>query len=340
MEEKALKSIGIEPIRSLNNEEKNRIIKQFVELLVKTFPKHNLNAQEITKEMMECQMYLANISSNLGTANYYHKNRSIYFSTDANLDKIDEYIIHECIHYFQDKRDKKGKLDKLGLCRFSEFKIYAMAMNESAIQYVTCKMLKRKLETIEYAGVVIKTISKNYYPLLTNLISQMACLVGEDKLVESVLFSTDNFILSFMDVAGEKNTIEIENGFDEILSWKQMASQHDIQVESNIAISFEKVQNQILTSYFDGMLPLLETVEEVEEYENKLIEYEEIIGNVDDFEFYENYQVEQLEKAHKKTEYIIKKKSKNMLAVVNNNKLFTLFKLVINFFKRRQEYRN
>ena len=197
--------------------------------------------------------------------------------------------------------------------------------------------MERKIETIEYAGMSIKTISKNYYPLLTNLISQMAYLVGEDKLVESVLFSTDNFILAFMDVAGEKNTIEIENGFDEILSWKQMSN---MQAENNIVISYETVQNQILTSYFDGMLPLLETVEEVEEYEKKLIDYEDIMGNVDDFEFYENYQVEQLEKAHKRAENITKKKSKNMLAVVNNNKLFTLFKLVINFFKRRQEYRN
>ena len=113
MEEKGLKSIGIEPIRSLYDDEKSIIIKRFVELLAKTFPKHKLNSQEITKEMMECQMYLANISSQLGTANYYHKNRAIYFSTDANLNEIDEYIIHELIHYFQDKRDKKGKLDRL-----------------------------------------------------------------------------------------------------------------------------------------------------------------------------------------------------------------------------------
>lgn len=215
-----------------------------------------------------------------------------------------------------------------------------MAMNEAAIQYATCKMLKRQVETIEYAGIEVKTISKNYYPLLTNLISQMAYLVGEEQLIDSVLFSTDNFILSFMDIAGEKNTIEIENGFDEILSWKQISSQDEIQVENNIAISYEKVQNEILTSYFDGMLSLLETVEEVQEYEQKLIEYEEIIGNIDEYEFYENYQVEQLEKVNKKVEHMLKKKSKNMLAVVHTNKLYSLFKLVINFFKRRQEYRN
>lgn len=338
--EKTLKTIGIEPIRSLTIKETNSIITQFVELLMQAFPKQKVNKEKILKKMIACQMYFANFAENLGTANYVYQDKAIYISTKANLEEIDEYIIHECFHYLQDERDKKGRLQTLGICYFSEFKMYGMAMNEAAVQYLTCKMLNKKQEIIEYAGISVITESKNYYPLLWNLIAQMVYLIGEEALVESTLFGSETFVLSWMNIAGERVTKEIEDGFDEILNWKQAGSRQSDILEQNMAISYEKVQNEILTSYFDGMLPLIETIEEAEDYQEKLFGCRKLLGNTDQFEFYEMYQQEQLEKIEKKVQELKRKQEKKMLMVMKHSKIKMLFQMLWKFFQKgKEEYK-
>lgn len=338
--EKTLKAIGIEPIRSLSFEEISSIILQFVEAFIQAFPEQKIREEELLHKMFKCKMYLANIPEYLGSANYFYKDKAIYFNCNANLKQLDQYMIHECLHYFQDVRDTRGNLNKLGLCEFTEYKIYAMAMNEAAVQYVTCKMLNEPKEKIQYAGILLETESKSYYPILWNLIAQITYLIGEEKLITSTLFSNDEFMLSFMDIVGEKAVGEIQKGFDEILNWKQ-SKENTEKVESAIRYNYEMIQNQILVSYFDGMLFLIETIKEAEEYQRKLIQYRNLMGNVDNFQFYERYKRQQLQKLEKKIIMISRKNSRNMLAVVSDNKIIALFQKIRNFFQRRkEEYEN
>lgn len=154
---------------------------------------------------------------------------------------------------------------------------------------------------------------------------QMVYLVGEDALADSTLFSTDRFLFAFMDIAGEGITKEIQTGFDMLLEAKQqlfsVQNEEEIIVkEEQIKNCYENLQNQILTAYFNGMLSLIETIEEAEEYRDKLENYKEVIGNVDNFNFYENYKQKQLEKLDKKIIAISRRNSKNMLAVINRTK--------------------
>ena len=325
---KALKIMEIEPIRRLDFIEANQIMTNFVDCLLYTFPKLQLNRSALLTKMFDCTMYLANFPENLGSANYIYQNKSIYYRGDTDISILDDYMVHELIHYFQDTRDKHGKLEQMGLCYFLEFKIHGMAMNEAAVQYVTSRMLEHYEEEIEYAGITAKTISKDYYPLLCNLIMQMVYLVGEDSLIDSTLFSTDKFLYSFMDIVGETSTKEIQAGFDELLEAKQ-----NMKTEAIKAI-YEKVQNKIFTSYFE-QIHLIETIEEAEEYKDKLEGYRDVMGNLDNYAFYNEYTEKALEKLDKKIISISRKNSKNMLTVISNNKIFAIFRLIRNFFRTK-----
>lgn len=342
---KTLKVMGIEPIRNLNSFEKNNIIKSFVKSLQNTFPEYNINIDETLNKMFECEMCFAKFPESLGTANYFYKNKTIYFKQDANLEKLDEYMLHELIHYFQDIRDKNGNLSQMGLCYFLEFKMYGMAINEAAVQYIVAKMLNNRKQKIEYSQIKVRTISESYYPLLCSLIMQIVYLIGEKPIINSTLFSTDEFFFTFADIIGENTFKEIQILFDELLEIKQQLIEINEEEkikeqEKIIKCLYENIQNKILTSYFDRILTLIDTVEEAEMYRNKINGYEKIIGNVDDFKFYEEYKQKMLEKLDSKIIDISRKNSKNMLAVVSNNKLFAIFRFIKNFFRvKKNEYR-
>lgn len=337
---RALKTVGIGPIRSLSFVEMNQIIQNFVEQLVITFPNQKLKYQEIVAKMFECHMYVAHIPENLGTANYFYKNQAIYYKEGTNFKQLDDYIVHECLHYFQDGRKSGDPLERMGLCTFQEFKIYCMALNESAVQYITSKILKRNKVQIKYAGIVLDTRSPNYFPLLCNLIEQMVFLIGENALVDSVLFSNEHFAYSFMDVAGENALKEIQAGFDTLLELKQNNNEELEKQEILIKQQYEKIQNLILTSYFDGAFTLLETIEEIEEYKQLLEDYKKYLGNVDNYYFYEQYKEKQLDKLDKKAVTISRRNSKDMLAVISNNKIFAFFRAIRNLiFKGKEEYK-
>ena len=246
--EKALKNVDIEPIRRLTFAEMGQIVQSFSQGLNLSYPKLKLDLEEIISKMLECHMYLANIPEGLGSTNYFYKTKAIYIDANVDFEKIDDYIIHECIHFFQDKRDEKDNLQRMGLCRFKEFKVHGMALNEAAVQHVTSKILKKRGRTIEYGGIKLKTTSPKYYPVLTCLMDQIAFLVGEYSLAESTLFSIDKFAYEYSDIIGEGNFNKIQVEFDNILEMKQL--NNDIQV-ALISKRYEQVQKLIMTTYFE-----------------------------------------------------------------------------------------
>lgn len=335
---KVLKLIGIEKIRELDYLEINTIIMNFVKTLKETFPNQSIDAKQIISKLYECEMYLASFPSNLGTANYFYQDKYIYFRKDVDLSNLDEYMIHELIHCLQDIRDKKGELSRMGLCHFGEVKVKGMAINEAGIEYISSKMLKKETASISYCGIELNTTSKNYYPLLSNLIKQIVNLLGEEELVKSILFSTNDFIYQFIDVAGERPVLEILNSFDLLLDEKRkIFSIQDEnkrkEQEKETKNAYEKLQNQILTAYFDGYISIMKNVEIAEQIKNKIEEHKNFLGNVDNFEFYEKYKNKMLEKLDKKVEEINKKNSKNMLMIINNNnKLFGFFRTIRKMF--------
>ncbi|MBR6033408.1 MAG: hypothetical protein IKP28_01460 [Clostridia bacterium] len=326
--EKALRTVEIEPIRSLTFAEVGQIVQNFSQRLTLAFPNSELKLANVMEKMFECHMFLADIPDNLGNANYFYKTQAIYFKLNANFETLDDYIVHECIHYFQDIRDEKRELQRMGLCRFREFKIYNMALNEAAVQYITSKALESKKEEINYGGLTIKTTSPKYYPVLTSLMEQIAFLLGDDAVVESTLFSTDRFTFELMDVIGERNFNKIQSGFDKILEIRQTAYEDIAKQESLIANEYIKIQNILIQEYFKGALVFVETKDDANEYKRKIENFKDYIKDYDNLKTYEKIKEKQLEKLSKKTISINKAK---MLTVVKHN-------IFIDLFRKLQEW--
>lgn len=218
---KLLDTLGINPIRSLNYEEIGILSKEFSNLLLSTFKTLKLNYAEICRKMFNCKMYIAQFDKRLGNANYIHKDASIYIREGVELTCKDGYILHELIHYFQDIREQKGTLKKIGICDFEEFKVKGLALNEAAVQYVVAKMLEYNEEEINCYGIEIKSKSKDYYPLLCDLIEKIIYFVGEEALIDSVLFSTNQFRQQLTDYLDEEIYNTIQHNFDLIFDIKQ-----------------------------------------------------------------------------------------------------------------------
>lgn len=218
---KLLDTLGIVPVRSLNYEEIGILSKEFADLMLSTFHNLQLNYSELCRKMFNCKMYIARFDKRLGNANYIHKDASIYIREGTNLTCNDKYILHELIHYFQDIREGKGTLKKIGICDFEEFKVKGLALNEAAVQYVVAKMLDIDEEEINCYGIEIKSKSKDYYPLLCDLIEKIIYFIGEEALIDSVLFSTNQFRQQLTNYLGEEVYNSIQHNFDLILDIKQ-----------------------------------------------------------------------------------------------------------------------
>ena len=166
--------------------------------MVAAFPDTELSRIDIYKVLLDTPMYYAKIPEGLSKANYYYKDSSIYFSEDVNLEKIDEYILHEFIHKLQEKRDKKGNIVRIGVCEVNELKVKGTALNEAAIQFITSKALNMSEKQVNVYGIEIPSKTE-YYPIITNIVSQLAFLLGEDILIDSTISGKEDFKIEIID---------------------------------------------------------------------------------------------------------------------------------------------
>ena len=341
-ENEVFQDLGIKAVEKLRIEEKNIIINNFVNKIINILAKEeNSNnmveyqnkLDKITKKMLCCEIYVAEFENSEKNANYYFKNQTIYLNKQKEyLNISDEYTIHELIHYLQDIREK-GQLKRFGLCECLEAKINALGLNEAAVQYITHKMLNKQLEEIKCGNIKLKTKSKNYYPMMCNLIEQIAFLIGDDELIESTIFGNEKFEEKFIDLCGEKVFKDTINVFDKLLELEN----NDDELENGkyiekISILYEKAQNIILEGYFYGYFPLIETSKELEDYKEKLINVKELIGDVDNFKFYELLKNNQMEIIKKRILKMNKKFAKKSLIPKKENivsKIFLRLKLLL-----------
>ena len=136
---------------------------------------------------------------------------------DLDLNDIEEFAVHECIHYLQEIKDKRNNLLRMGLCDYSEFKIYGLGLNEAAVQLMSAKIIGIPKDYVKYFGINFETISPSYYPLECCLINQLAYITGENVLFESTINSNNNFKNTFSDLTSPKTFMTIQNAIDDIL---------------------------------------------------------------------------------------------------------------------------
>lgn len=310
-----LKKEGIEVVSKLTTLEVNTIARSVANRLTSTFSSFGLNSMDLFIKLSRLDMYKAKMPEGMSEANYFYKNSSIYFNEHIPNSELEEFAIHECIHYLQEVRDKKNYPVRMGLCNFTEFKLYGLGLNEAAVQLMASKAIGVQKEDVKYFGISFTSDSPSYYPLECNLVKQMAYVVGgEDILFESTFNSNDNFKNKFIEATSEKTFYAIQNALDTILNTEENIIKINNKIQSfddrnqkvdnllkkidehkkDISITFMRTQNLIVSSCFDKAFDEITNLEELENYRRKLQKYINLIGLADGYTFFNNYYVEKM----------------------------------------------
>ena len=312
--ESDLRKDGIRVVDVLDTMSVNQIAHNIAAKLCDTFPELCFNETDLYAKLSKLNMYRATMPDGMAEANYFYKNTSIYFNNKVADEDLEEFAIHECIHYIQEVKDKKNNLLRMGLCNFDNFKIVGMGLNEAAVQYITSKVIGIERDYVKYFGISFKTISPSYYPLECNLIEQMTYLTGESVLFDSTFTSNDNFKNKFIELTSEKVYDDIQYYIDQILELEEnlikLGNKFSAFDERNkkvdkivaktdsckakIAEYFTKAQNLIIKSYFDKAFRTITNLEELDNYRKKLEHYGEFIGRTDDYTFFDDYYTEKM----------------------------------------------
>lgn len=310
--ENDLKKDGITVIEPLDQLSITLIARFVADKFSSFFPSLNFSYQDLFIKVSRLKMYIAEIPEGMSEANYFYKNEAIYFKQGLSLDVMKELTIHEFIHHFQQLKDEKGVLYRLGLCDFTGMKTHGMALNEAAVQLLSSKILEKQIDNVKYYGIEFSTISPSYYPLLCNLINQIAYITEENVLFDSTLNSNNTFKDIFSKLCGETTLLEISKNFDKILKAEEQIikltthMQQDEIKETEIAKAstqigknkktiqdtFIKTQNKIFTSYFNIALKNLHFVQDIEEYRKKLYSYKDLLGTTENYTYFNDYYIQ------------------------------------------------
>lgn len=350
--ESDLRKDGIEVIKKIDTLKTNSIARTVSIRLCKTFPSLHLNQHELFVKLSRLNMYIAKIPRGMADANYFYKNSSIYFSHNISEDKLDDLAIHECIHYLQEVKDKKNHLLRMGLCDYTEFKIYGLGLNEAAVQLMTSKVLGSKSDFVKYFNIEFETASPLYYPLECCLVNQLSYISGESLLLNSTFNSNNDFKEYLCKYIGYKNFATIQNSIDTIIDLEEQIIKLNNkiinvndrnkkvdnfidkinQIKLSISDTFFSTQNLIITSYFDNLFKLINNDSDIEFFRKKLYNFKDFLGSTENYTFFNDYYVDKMMALENKSFNSFSTESINSLCPIpkKNNKIRTF----LNFIKR------
>lgn len=313
--ESDLRKDGIEVVSKLDTLKINSLARNIAMKICGIFPEYNLDENELFIKLSRLGMYKAKMPEGMAEANYFYKNTSIYFNEHIADEDLEEFAVHECIHYLQEVKDKKENLLRMGLCEYSEFKTYGLALNEAAVQLMASRINLIPKEYVKYFGISFETTSPSYYPLECCLASQLNYLIGGDLMFRSTLFSNDDFKMKFASITSPKVYVAISNALDDIIYAEEdiiklnnkiaAADERDRRIDSmikkidelkqEIALTFMRTQNLIISSYFDSTFNKITNLEEVESYRKKLYSFKDYLGYVEGYTFFNDYYINKMD---------------------------------------------
>ena len=109
-----LKKEGINISYELSKSQIQSIADNVANRLVCTFPMLYLDEDVIKNRLYKLRMYKAKMPEGMAEAKYFYKNTSIYFNENIDDNDLEEFAIHECIHYLQEIKEG-NKLIRMGL---------------------------------------------------------------------------------------------------------------------------------------------------------------------------------------------------------------------------------
>lgn len=322
--EKDLKKDGITVIKPLDTLTITLIAKYVTDKLISALPFYGLNYNNLFIKISNMPMFIADIPNNIGEASYFYKNSSIYFRDGLSIDEMKKYAVHEFIHAYQEVKDKNNVLYRLGLCDFTNVKIHGMALNEAAVQLIAAKALNNDIESVKYYDIEFSTNTPNLYPIICNLVNQLAYITGESVLIDSTLNSNTKFVKSVITLCGEKNFYRINSNLDKLLKIEEKIISLSNKIEneilsetfiskasskigiykSSIKKIFFETQNLIITSYFNKALNNVYSLQEIEDYRKKLYHYRDLLGVTENYTFFSDYYINMMVKLDEKYEAI------------------------------------
>ena len=355
-----LKKDGIEVIKKLDTLKVNSIARNVSIKLCNTFPSLNLNQNELFIKLSRLDMYVAKMPEGMSEANYFFKNSSIYFNEHIKEKDIEEFAIHECIHYIQERKDKKNYLLRMGLCDYTEFKVYGLGLNEAAVQLMASKALGKSKESVKYFNISFETNSPTYYPIQCCLVNQLSYITGEDVLFDSTFNSNDKFKNKIIKSMGYKNFIKVENLIDDILKYEEQIIKTNNKIlkiddrnkkvdnlidkinslKSKVADTFIATQNLIISSYFNNEFEKVSNVETGESFRKKLYTFKDYLGHVDGYNDFNDFYVNKMEALEQRyNEIESRTKGSIYLVEVKPSKLSLALKFIKNLiFKSSYEF--
>ena len=322
--EAALKKDGIKVLEKLDTLKVNSIAKSIADKLASTFSQFNLDKESLFAKLCKLDMYYAEMEEGMAEANYFYKNTSIYFNKNIAFEDLEEFAVHECIHYLQEIKDNKENLIRMGLCDYTELKVYGLALNEAAVQLMASKVTEIPYESVKYFGIDFSTSSPSYYPLECCLVEQMAYITGEDTLFKSTLFSDDDFKKKFSELTSFNTFIAVEKALDKILQKEEKIIKlnnkiitiddrnkkvdnmiHKInELKNEITITFLRTQNLIISSYFDSEFDKVTNLTQVDLFRKNLYNFRDLIGSTDGYTFFDDYYIEKISELNHKSNVI------------------------------------
>lgn len=315
--EKELLSDGIVVKEQLDTDTVLKITNNIAKKIVSTFPGFGLDAEEIFSKLFSLNMYRAQMPEGMAEASYCYKNSSIYFNSHIANEDLEEFAIHECLHFLQEVKDENNKIKKMGLSYFSKFKTVGTGLNEASVQFLSAKIINIPSDFEKYYDVNIFTPSPSYYPVECALLNELVYFVGEDVLFKSTYFSTDDFKWEIIKRTSKKTFYKLQDAFDNILRYEEkiITLNNKILVETNpsklesevskyrnlIKDAFISTQNLIIKEFFDYDFKQIHDLEQLENFRRRLTKFKAIIGSVNHYNFYDNYYIETMNKLEHKS---------------------------------------
>lgn len=324
-----LKNEGIKIIGKLNTLEINKIAANISEKIASAFPEHQINQKDLFISIARLDMYIAEMPNDMAMAKYFYKNNSIYFSKNMDLEDLNTLAIHECLHFMQEIKSKRGKLLRLGLYNMQGTQNNGLALNEAAVQHMASVATNSKLDTVKYYNMEFNTQSPDFYPLQTTLLNEMIYFTGSYPLYHSTLYSNDIFKNTFIAKTNAKTYNQIEKNFDSILEFESKLSTatFNLSNSSGKELSARKIQainekinnykqsifnktletqNIIMLECFNNELEQVRTLDDVENFRERVLNYKDIIIDTQNYNFYNDFSQDLLERLNEKQEFILK----------------------------------
>lgn len=352
--EKDLVKDGIIVTEKVDTEIILKITKSISNKIVSTFPKFGLNSEDIFSKLFSLNMYKANMPEGMAEANYCYRNSSIYFNSHIQNEDLEEFAIHECLHFLQEVKDENNNIKKMGLSIYHNSKPKGVGLNEAAVQYIASKIIGIEPDFEKYYDINIFTPSPSYYPVECALLNLLIYIIGEDLLFKSTYFSTDDFKNEIIRRTSKSTYKKIQNTFDNILKFEEHIislnnklfngkQENKIQniiqkYRKKIKNSYIDCQNIIIKEFFDMEYNSINNLEELELFRRRLTKLDKYVGKISGYKFYENYYIEMMNKLEHKSSVLENDGIETALESTNNFIFKILNKLNLwNTFKHIKE---